>query len=1142
MALKFWLGGVASDKSRRLIEYILNGADKHPQRQYLVIVPEQFGLATQRELVLRSKNHGILNIDVLSFTRFAHRISDEVGSYGSDITMLDEMGKSLIIGMLARQKRSELTVFGDQLDKPGYVDKIKSLICEFMQYGITPEKAFELAKSADNAGRGLLAGKLHDVALLYQAFKEYINNRYTTVEEMLDMVSTLIPGSQTVANSEIIFDGFTGFTPVQNKLIGVLLENALSVHVALLMEDCIQENGGYGRIREHELFYLSKRTMNQLGRMADERHVIIEDPYKADKYDKNNTRNTKSDIVYTEDDDALKLNNTSVQIFCSSNPSQEIRMVFSEIKRLIRESRYHYRDIAILTGDMTGYRHTIEREFGKHDIPFFIDCSEPITLNPFIEYIRSFIDIFSDNYSISSVFRFLKSGLTGFDDEDIYALENYCLAAGIKGAKKWHKRFDTHTQAVGADELERINAVREEFIAKTDRFSKSLDEKGVINAGSKYTIRQFCMALYRLIESDGIEKKLKDAAEVFEETGDKDLASQYGRIYVKIMNTLEQLCDLIPDEITDIRGFGNLLDAGFDNIRVPMIPTGIDYIQVGDLTRSRLGDIKALFIVGANDGVIPKAPAAGGVINENDREFLLRSNADLCLAPTSKDDIYTQQLYIYMAAAKPTQSLYISYSLVSGSGSSLLPSYIIAKIVEKNPHAGKVSPGIERYYPDEEEAFEDLTTLIRPAASGTLPEDCGEKVEGLIRYFARREDYKNRLKCIVEKDILRTDRVPDTIGSALARAIYGDQILAGVTRLENYAKCAYRYFLEYGIGLREREIFSFEARDIGNIFHDCMRIFSQLMEEAGNDWAHSDETMLQKLMDTAVDRAIAGCGHDKFSYGARYAYMEERIRRTMHRSADVICSQIKKGSFSPKYFEAEFSRKESDDISLFGRIDRVDTYEAGEGVYIRVIDYKLSHYEMDPAAVYEGRQLQLLVYLDAAMGMVKKDTAATVIPAGVLYYQIDDPVIEEKTGLSPEDIHSGLMKKLSFSGFVNTDGDIPQLMDADIATDSTVTQLTMTNSGSIRQNKQAVTGDDIKVMAAYAEKCIKSIGRHMLGGNISIPKPDGKTRFTGPDCRNCPYTSICNNTTAIVPEAEKTGFKKEEWIALMRKAVTEDGE
>ncbi len=297
MALKFWLGGAKSDRSRRLIEYILHEAKEHPDRQFLFIVPEQFGLKMQQDLVAASENHGILNIDVLSFTRLAHRISDEVGSYEADVTMLSEMGKSLLIGMLAQKSRADLKVFGDDLDKLGYINKIKSIISEFMQYGITPEKALSMADAAKDGGRGLLADKLYDIALIYRLFKEHISNRYTTVEETLSHLESLIPKSDTVKNGVLIFDGFTGFTPLQNKLIGTLMEYAISVHVSLLLEDCIQENPSNVTIREHELFYLSKETMNRLGRMADERQIIIEDPYKANKYELSNACNSKDEIV-----------------------------------------------------------------------------------------------------------------------------------------------------------------------------------------------------------------------------------------------------------------------------------------------------------------------------------------------------------------------------------------------------------------------------------------------------------------------------------------------------------------------------------------------------------------------------------------------------------------------------------------------------------------------------------------------------------------------------------------------------------------------------------------------------------------------------------------------------------------------------
>lgn len=1152
MALKFWLGAQRSDKSTRLIEYILNEADLHPDRQFLFVVPEQFGLSTQQQLVLSSKNHGILNIDVLSFTRLAHRITDEVGSYAPDTVMLDEMGKSLLIGMLANSNKQNLKIFADSLDKLGCIDRIKSLISEFMQYGITVDKAYELAKAAEDGGRNLLAGKLYDVAFIYKEFKEYISNRYTTVEETLERLSDLVPYSETIKNSVIVFDGFTGFTPIQNKLLGVLMEYAIDIHVALILEDCIQENPNNTVIREHELFYLSKSTMNNLGRMADERHIVIADPYKDDKHAFSNACNLKGDIVYKNPQNNAELNNSPEQtdeiekkVFAGSDPQEEIDMVFTRIKDLIRERGYHYKDIAILAGDLETYRHPVERCFAKHDIPYFIDRTQPVLLNPFVEYIRSFIDIISDNYSINAVFRFLKSHLSGFDDEEINLLENYCIAANIKGYKAWHERFDTKTDAAGADELLVLNGIRERFTAKCAVFTNTLSPGKTINSGSVFTVRQFCEALYTLADNDGIEDKLRAAANTFEEEGERTLAMQYGRIFVRIMNILEELCDLVPDEKTDIRGFGSLVDAGLDAIRIGAVPSGMDYIQVGDLTRSRLSDIKALFIVGANEGFIPNVSQSVGILNEGDRQYLSMADPDLVLAPTEREDVFTQQLYIYMAMNRPKECLFISYSRTSPSGKSLLPSYIVrGTVVEKKPE-------IADFYRDEAQAFDELCDLIYPAITSSLSKEKAVRIKELLTYFTSRDGYRDKLTRMVEKQILKSGTDDsDTIGSAIAHAMYGHRIVSSITRLEAYAKCAYRYFLQYGLNLKEREVFSFEAKDIGNIFHDSMKEYSQLVSDSGGDWTGMEEKQRHTLMDSAVDKVIERYRAEKLSSSARYAYMENRIRRIMRRSADVVSYQIKKGDFIPKYFEVDFDRlpgdgaielklSDEDVMRLRGRIDRVDTCEREDGIYLRIIDYKSSHHEMDLAAVYEGRQLQLLVYLNAATRMEAEDQKRTgnereIIPAGVLYYHMDDPVIREKDAISSSDIERLISKKLTLSGLVNKDMTSIRLMDRDIEEDSTVLSVTTTTKGEVRSNKQAVSAEDLHTLSGYVTKKIEQMGCEILDGNVAIPVPDGKSRFTWPDCSFCPYDAICLPRAQHTSAPDSGDAKETDWLTLMR--------
>ncbi len=1160
MSLKFWLGASNSDKSRQLYKYILEEADRYPGRQYLVVVPEQFGLATQQELVALSKNHGILNIDVLSFTRLAHRIIDEVGAFLPDTIMINETGKSLVIGMLAEKHKEELSVFSEDTDKPGYTDRFKSIISEFMQYGISPEKVGEMSAAASAAGHGLLSEKLHDIAIIYSAFKDHIRDRYTTVEETLDTLGSLIPRSDTIKNGVVVFDGFTGFTPVQNKLIGVLLEYALQLHVSLVYEDCIQDNNDKTRISEHELFNLSKRTIDQLGRMADERRVPIEDPYKADRSAFSNARYFNSAFAYNTKDNADKLNNTSVQIFAAANPDDEIRQAASKIAELVRNG-YRYKDIAILTGDIDVYRHPAERVFSRYGIPHYIDRTDPILLNPFIEYIRAFLGIIADNYSITSVFRFLKTYLTDLSEDEINMLENYCIAANIKGYRAWHERFDAGTMSAGADELLELNALREKVISRTDMFTQSLSEDSDINAGSCFTVRQFCTALYSVIVSDGIEDKLRASSETFLQNADRRLAAEYEQVYVRIMDILDQLCELIPEEKLDIRAFLALVNAGLDSVRIGTIPDGLDYVLVGDLTRSRVGDVKALFIVGANDGIIPKAGGGAGLINDNDREFLLGTDDKLILAPTAREDLYTQQLYVYMALSAPSDRLFISYSCVSTDGKSLIPSYIVKKILAADPGI-RIERNTDRdaqfetlrSYSCEQEAFDDLVSGLYPAISGKLSPKKMIDIRRLIRHFLSNEKYREHLLDIIRTQLTgRRSTEGDSIGSALAHALYGSKITQNITKLESYANCAYRYFLEYGLSLRDREVFSFEARDVGNIFHDSMKQYSQLVVGSGINWADTDEKTRHKLMDEAVDKALEQYRDRKLSSSARYAYMEHRIRRIMRTSADVIAHQIRKGNFEPKYFEVDFDSMKGSNISirlsdedmlrLRGRIDRIDTCETDEGIYIRVIDYKSSHHRMDLAAVYEGRQLQLLVYLSAATAL--EEGSVPVIPAGVLYYNIDDPVITSNGTESDDEIRKKISKSLCLSGLVNSDPQVLSLMDNDIATDPTVLSVTLTSKGEARKSKQTVTAADLDVLAEFVTKKIKAMGCELMSGNIAIPVPDKSERYTEPDCRYCPYTGICINrgrSENITDDDEETDetekprseMSNEDWIGKMR--------
>lgn len=1180
MALKFWLGGATSDKSDKLTRYVLEEAKNNPERQYLVVVPEQICLKTQRDYVLKSENKGILNIDILPFTRFAHRIGDEVGNARAGVTTLDDMGKNLILEHLALKYKDDLKVFGDNIEKLGYIEKVKSAISEYMQYGISVEKAQEMASLAADGGRRLLASKLSDVAFLYDKFVEYIRERYTTVEETLDLTADIIHSSDTVRNSVIVFDGFTGFTPVQVKLIAKLMEYAIDIHVALLLEeDCIQNSENSPKnntIKEHELFNLSKKTISTLEKLADERRVIIKEPYEAYKNVVCETKKFTGKIVYKDSDTLCKLNNTPV-IISAGTPEEEIMMVARQIKSLIRTEGYRYDDFALITGDIERYRATVQRVFGLHGIPFFLDRSEPILMNPFMEYIRALIDVYTDNYSRESVFRYLKSGFSGFDGEEIFLLENYCIATGVKGYKKWHERFVNITDTFDEEIVLLVENIRKRVIDKIDGFSLEISDKGHITAREKHSVRDFAIALYNIIDGEGINEKLKECAAEFEECGLPEKKEEYSQIYVKIMNILDQLCDLIPDEMITVREFGNLIDAALSEVRIGILPERSDYVQMGDLTRTRLNDVSVLFIVGANDGIIPSGGGKNGIINDSDKEFMQSLDSELVLAPTVREEAYTQRLYLYMMMNSPKERLVVSYSRNGNDGKSLLPSYFVRDLKAEYPdivilkNADDISGRIE----DFEDACREIVAKLHDVICGYSDSDETSEVLKLLKtvYSDNRCD-KSRLYKVLERALLENAGTndADTIGKALAGALYGKKIIGSVTRLETYANCAYQYFLKYALKLNERETFSIEANDLGMIFHESLSEYAAMITREGLNWTEISDEEEEKLIASAVDVSIAKNHLAKLYSTARTTYLVSRVKRIMGKTAHVLKEQLRHGKFVPKYFEMDFDTfgsleclniTLSDDemMKLKGRIDRVDVAESDDGIYVKIIDYKSSAKSMDLMAVYEGRQLQLLTYLNAAMESerINADKAGdgkAVVPAGVLYYRIDDPIISDD-GKSDEEIKKAIMKELRLKGLINSDGEIAELIDKDLAQGSEVISVSRKNDGDFKSSKQLVSGDDFGALTNYVCLKIREIGEEILSGNIKIQEPDGKKRFTKVDCTYCPYKSVCANksgksididetetdsdTEDEKPQDSSDPKSNEEILAMMRKAEDQSG-
>lgn len=1132
MGLKFYFGGSGAGKSMRVYQDMIAWSLREPERRFFIIVPDQFTMQTQKDLVLLHPDRGIMNIDVLSFGRLTHRILEEVG--GEDIPVLDDTGKNLILRKVAAAEKDRLKVLGGSLNRTGYIHEVKSVISEFMQYGIRPEQVGEMAQAAKS--RGLLPAKLDDMRILYEAFLSYIHERFITTEESLDLLCRALPRSALIKRSVIVFDGFTGFTPVQNRVLQELMTLCKQVCVTILIDEA-EDPFRIGA--EQKLFYLSQKTTVSLCKLQEQAGIAHEEDVflkgvPVIRHRHNPFFSYLEQNLFRYGRGTYEGESASCQIYKLDDPQREVSFVCRRIKELVRTEGFAYRDIAVVTGNLSEYADLLAAELSGHGIPFFIDQTNGIVLNPFVEGIRSALQVVLKNFSYETVFHYLRSGMTTLSMEDVDLLENYVRATGIRGKKNYAELFTRHTKETGGDgeKLAYLNAIRVKVYE-----SLSVLITPVQTMGER--VRQ----LYRFITLAGIEEKLAVYEQRFNDEGRPEKAKEYAQIYRLVMELLEQMDGLLGDEKIGAQEFYEILDAGLSEIQVGAIPQNVDRVVCGDMERTRFQEMKALFFIGVNDGIIPKTGAGGGLISDMDREFL--SAADWELSPTPRQKMYIQRLYLYMNLTKPTSYLCLTYAAMGSDGKSRRPSYFIDVLRNMFPALAisAVEPNEEAYLAESAaDALRALTPMLRDYAAGLYAKDQNAEryVKGMYRMLSKGGETGEQTKRLLSQAFYsyREAKLP----RAAAQALYGAMLANSVSRMERFAECEYHHFLEYGLRLSEREEYGVTAQDIGTLYHEILSRFSEGLGKRQLNWFSFTKEEGRALLHEVVDAYAAQFSGSILYSSARYEYLLHTLRAVMERSIDTLQYQIKKGVFQPRGFELAFQEMEDlDSVSvalsdtekmrLSGRIDRLDTYEDDRNVYVKVIDYKSGKKDFDLVTVYYGFTLQLVLYLNVAMEKERQEHPdKLIVPAGMLYYHMDNPFTEQDGTLSEEEIDAELKKELRMRGIVNADEEIIGLMDTAIASGgrSDVIPAQIKADGSVALSSHAYPTDVLETISNYVNQKIRELSKKILAGSIARNPYEYKEQSA---CTYCQYKEVCGFDERL-PGCEKRnlGSPDEEWL------------
>ena len=554
MALQFVLGSAGSGKSGYVFRKTVKEAQKNLKKNYYVVVPEQFTMQTQRELVRLQEKNSIMNIDVVSFQRLAYRIFDELGK--TNMAVLEETGKNLVLRKVAEERMDDLCVMQGNMKKMGYISEVKSLISELTQYNIDPD-TLETFIEEQNMPPAF-SYKLQDILTMYRGFRSAISGMYITAEEVLEAFCDMAEESKLLQDAVLVFDGFTGFTPIQNNVLYRLMGIVSDIYVTVTI-DPAEDIYSYHDMQE--LFAMSKKTVASLMKMAEEKHFEVTEPVvlknpKADRFREapvlrfleQNLFRTRHHSYEKKDEKEIK---EGIEILSLPNPRRELQYAAEEIARLVHTGAYRYRDFAIISGAIEEYGSYVPQIMEEFGIPFFLDTTKNILLHPFLEFVRSLLQVIEDNFSEEAMFRYLRCGLSQISEDEIDLLENYVLAAGIRGKKKWEARFIYTTHEVAEEDLEALNELRIRVMEPFSELAAVFHKKGA-------TVRECTTALYQFIVSLQIEQQLKYRENQYKEAKDLAKAKEYAQIYRIVMDILDKMATLRGDEVMDISDYAKV--------------------------------------------------------------------------------------------------------------------------------------------------------------------------------------------------------------------------------------------------------------------------------------------------------------------------------------------------------------------------------------------------------------------------------------------------------------------------------------------------------------------------------------------------------------------------------------------------------
>lgn len=1089
MGLRIIYGKSGSGKSTYCFNEISKLIEK--EKKIYIITPEQFSFTAERKLMEAIKVKAVLNAEVITLSRMAHRVISETG--GANAENLSKCGKAMLIYSILNKSKGNLKFLGKSDEN---IDLSMTAITEFKKHGISVENLKEEIEKTEDT---YLKTKLKDMTLIYEQFQKKIQNNYIEENDLLDILASNLDNTDIAKKSIIYIDEFAGFTSQEYEVIKKLVDQAKQVSVTVCTDNLELDTNP-----DKDIYYSNKITLKKLLNLVDEKE--LEDPiYLGEQY-RFKTEELKhlSKNIYNTKSTKYEKNVENIELFLAKNEYAEIEQVAKTIKKLIREQNYRYKDISIISKNMENYSSLVRAIFAQYEIPVFIDEKRDLNQNIIIQYILAILELLNRNFTIESVFSYIKLGFCDIEDDEIFKLENYCNKWGIK-QNKWKKDFiyelDNENKK---QEIERLNDLRKEIITPLVELQEKIKKEK--------TAENITKALYEFLQKANIEEKIAYKIKELEDRNLPELASEYKTSYQIIIDIFDEIITIFKNDKMTIDTYSKILKIGLKNSGLGKIPGTQDQVIFGDVERSRSHKVEAVFIIGLNDGVFPSVNKDEGFFNDADREALKEDGLEL--AKGTIESLYEDNFNIYKAFTTAESKLYISYTSTDSDGKSQRPSILLNKIKKIFPKLEEKSDVINKNYEivNPVITYEELIENINKLKNKEKIDDIWY---GIYNYYKAQVEWNEKL--VSDLEGLNYTNLPKNISQENINKLYGNILNTSISRLERYRSCPFSYYLEYGLNLKEKEQLKIQSFDTGSFMHETIDQFFDEVKAEGLNLAELEEEQIKQIVLKIVDENLNLSKNFIFTATAKYKVLVRRLKRIISKALKYIIQTIiysdfsiegteiefgKKGKYKPIILELEGGKK----IEITGKIDRIDTASSEDGKYLRIIDYKSSAKNIDLNEVYAGLQIQLLTYTDAIC------REEDIMPAGIFYFSLLEQMIKADKKMSEEEIEELIRKNFKMKGLIIADVKIIKMNDNTLKQGSSkLVPAALTVSGEINEKwTNGVKQEEFKILQEYIYKTIKQIVKEILSGKIDL-KPYNKKGKT--PCEYCKYKAICGFNT-----------------------------